>query len=190
MITIVSGLPRSGTSMMMQMLEAGGIPPLTDGVRRADPDNPRGYYEFEPAKNLAEDSTWLHRAEGKAIKIVSMLLYDLPSAFQYKVIFMQRNLDEILASQQNMLQRKGQPLGPDKTAMRTHFHRHLAKVGRYLVKQQNMDVLRCDYDAVLRNPRSVVDELRSFLGNSLKPDLLPNVVDPSLYRQRCPQRQQ
>jgi len=106
-VTIVSGLPRSGTSMMMRMLDKGGLPVLADSIRVADEDNPRGYYEFEPVKKTAEDASWLEDAEGRVVKMVYRLLYDLPSNRRYRVIFMRRHMDEILASQKKMLVRKG-----------------------------------------------------------------------------------
>src|SRR5687767_1046860 len=110
-ITVVSGLPRSGTSMMMRMLEAGGIPVLIDNVRQPDEDNPAGYYEFEQVKQVRDNTQWLPSARGKTVKMVYRLLYDLPSQFDYRVIFMRRNLDEVLASQQKMLERKGKAGG-------------------------------------------------------------------------------
>jgi hypothetical protein len=102
-ITIVSGLPRSGTSLMMQMLEAGGMDILTDGIRKIDKNNPWGYYEFEKVKNLGKDNSWLNLCNGKVVKIISILLYDLPTDRKYNVIFMKRNLQEVLASQRKML---------------------------------------------------------------------------------------
>src|SRR5262245_12033356 len=112
MITIVSGLPRSGTSLMMQMLQAGGLPILCDQVRAADDDNPRGYLEFEKVRQLAKDAGWMNQADGKVLKVVSLLLYHLPPGFEYRVVFMRRNLDEILRSQEKMLNRRGEPPGP------------------------------------------------------------------------------
>jgi len=106
-ITVVSGLPRSGTSMMMQMLGAGGLAVLTDGKRGADADNPRGYYEYEAVKSLGQDASWLASAGGKAVKIVSALLIHLPDGFDYRVIFMRRPIAEVLASQRAMLDRLG-----------------------------------------------------------------------------------
>ena len=108
-ITIVSGLPRSGTSMMMKMLEAGGMQVLTDHIRTADEDNPKGYYEFERVKQIEHDQAWLPDAQGKVVKMISALLKHLPSSYTYKVIFMRRNIDEILASQKQMLIRRGEP---------------------------------------------------------------------------------
>ena len=115
MITVVSGLPRSGTSLMMQMLEAGGMETVTDGQRAPDADNPKGYYELERVKRLKEDHAWLAEAEGKALKVVSMLLYDLPADFRYRVLFMERDLDEILSSQRTMLARRGTGEGESRS---------------------------------------------------------------------------
>ena len=106
-IIVVSGLPRSGTSMMMQMLEAGGLPIVTDHIRKADEDNPRGYYELEKVKKIKEDPSWLADCHGKAFKMVSALLYFLPKSRKFKVIFMKRNIEEMLASQRLMLMRLG-----------------------------------------------------------------------------------
>src|SRR5437764_1475845 len=99
-IIVVSGLPRAGTSLMMQMLDNGGIEVLTDGVRAADTDNPRGYYELEKVKRLKQDASWLPQARGKVFKMVSQLLYDLPASEAYRVLFMERDFDEMLRSQE------------------------------------------------------------------------------------------
>src|ERR671934_2987374 len=107
MIVIVSGLPRSGTSLMMQMLHAGGMPLLIDEQRPPDTDNPNGYWEYEPVKRLQQDNSWMHKAEGKAVKVVSALLQYLPPQHIYKIIFMQRPMQEVLASQAVMLERRG-----------------------------------------------------------------------------------
>lgn len=112
-VVIVSGLPRSGTSMMMSMLKAGGMELLVDSQRKADDDNPKGYYELEKVKNLRHDNSWLNEASHKAVKVISILLYQLPEDIRYKIIFIKRNLDEVLASQQLMLERRGNSL-PDK----------------------------------------------------------------------------
>ena len=126
-LTIVSGLPRSGTSLMMKMLEAGGLPVLVDNVREADVDNPRGYYEFEPVKALKSDASWVAPALGKAVKMVYLLLMDLPSDQDYRVVFMRRNLDEVLASQKAMLDRMGKPAPLDDARMAQLFRDQLAK---------------------------------------------------------------
>src|SRR5262245_20267166 len=111
-IIVVSGLPRSGTSLMMQMLDRGGIPAVTDRLRAADEDNPRGYYEFEAVKRTKQDASWLPAARGRAVKLVSSLLYDLPNSEAYRVLFMQRDMDEVLESQEKMLARLGRPTVP------------------------------------------------------------------------------
>ena len=108
-IIIVSGLPRCGTSLMMQMLVQGGFEAVTDHIRAADTDNPRGYYELEKVKKLKEDASWLPETRGKVVKMVSQLLFDLPAGERYRVIFMQRDLDEMLASQEKMLERLNRP---------------------------------------------------------------------------------
>ncbi|NQU11014.1 SWF/SNF helicase family protein, partial [bacterium] len=156
MITVVSGLPRSGTSLMMQLLAAGGLAPLTDGQRSADADNPRGYYELEKVKRLKEDSAWLADAGGKAIKVVSSLLFDLPAAYQYRVVFMTRALDETLASQQEMLARRCAPPGPADAEMRAHFERHLAKVRDFLARSAHLPTFWCSYNELLENPPVIV----------------------------------
>ena len=111
-IIIVSGLPRCGTSLMMQMLVQGGFEAVTDHIRTADTDNPRGYYELEKVKKIKEDASWLPETRGKVVKMVSQLLFDLPASERYRVIFMQRDLDEMLASQEKMLERLNRPSAP------------------------------------------------------------------------------
>ena len=185
-IFIVSGLPRSGTSMMMQMLEAGGMPVLTDGIRRADEDNPRGYYEFERVKKIKEDKSWLKEAEGKAVKMVSVLLYELPSDQHYKIIFMQRNMKEILASQRVMLERMAQSASSevDDGVLRQRFERHLQEVEAWLAKQKCMDVLFVAYNEVVENPETQVALVVDFLERDLSTAKMAAVFDRGLYRQR------
>ncbi len=184
MITLVSGLPRSGTSMMMQMLESGGLSALTDRVRVADDDNPRGYFEFEPVKQLKDDASWLPRAEGKAVKIISMLLFHLPPEFEYRVVFMKRPIREILASQKRMLERQGLEPGEDDSEMRSHFESHLEKIGRWMRQQPNVKVYYCNYHKVLAKPREISEDLCEFLGGALDLDKMVEAVDPDLYRQK------
>ena len=141
-ITIVSGLPRSGTSMMMQMLRSGGLEVVTDEIRKADEDNPRGYFELERVKKLKEDKFWLSECVGKAIKVISVILFDLPSHYNYKIIFMQREIEELLASQKLMLQRrggKGAEVGEEEMAGK--FVEHLKQVEDWLARQGNIQVL-------------------------------------------------
>lgn len=185
-IMIVSGLPRSGTSMLMRVLEAGGIPLLTDGLRTPDDDNPRGYYEFEPVKQLREGVTsWLDRADGKVVKVISALLTYLPKDRRYKVMFLQRALPEILASQRKMLVNRGE--NPDKVAdqeMAQYFEKHLAQVTGWLKEQRHMQVLFVDYNQMIKDPAAQVSEINRFLGGKLDEEKMRSVIDPSLYRQR------
>ena len=184
-ITIVSGLPRSGTSMMMKMLEAGGMEILTDKIREADDDNPQGYYEFERVKKLKEDRAWLEDARGKAVKVISALLKDLPPSYNYKVIFMRRKLEEVLASQKQMLVRRGEPT--DRVSderLRQLFQKHLQRVAVWLDEQPNFAVIYVDYNEVLDDPVVHVNRINQFLGNTLDVEKMAGVVDKSLYRQR------
>ncbi len=190
-IVVVSGLPRSGTSMMMKMLEAGGLPLLTDHQRAPDEDNPRGYYEFERVKRLPHgDTDWLSQAEGKAVKIISALLEHLPPDYRYKVIFMNRDLREVLASQRKMLVRRGED--PNKIGdeeLERLFTKHLHKVKTWLYAQPHMDVLEVDYNALVTNPSPYIRQINTFLGGWLNEHAMQEVVDPSLYRNRLKQAQ-
>ena len=154
-IIVVSGLPRSGTSMMMGMLEAGGLELLTDGIRTADEDNPTGYYELERVKDLdkVEDASWLGAAKGKGVKVISFLLQHLPDTFDYKIIFMRRSIDEVLASQSMMLKRRAQSKGGTSDADMTGvFAQHLKKVEALIDRRPNCDVLYIDYREALDSP--------------------------------------
>jgi len=175
-ITVVSGLPRSGTSMMMQMLEAGGMTPLTDQKRTPDASNPKGYWEYEPAKSLARDSSWLPQAKGKAAKIIAQLLPFLPQGFRYRVIFMERDLREILASQQAMLERLGRAAGDKETLLQT-FQRHLDLVQRQLGRRKDVEVLYLPYRSVIADPLEQAKTLARFLGGSFDAERAAAVVD-------------
>jgi len=185
-ITIVSGLPRSGTSMMMKMLEAGGIPPLTDEIREADADNPKGYYEFERVKQLDKgDTDWLQQARGKAVKIIGALLVHLPPDYEYKVIFMHRQIDEILHSQKQMLVRRGEPTEKvDDVEMSELFSKHVNHITSWIAKQPNMQVIYVSYNDVLQHPVDHANRINQFLGGALDVGEMVNVIDPDLYRQR------
>jgi hypothetical protein len=184
-ITIVSGLPRSGTSMMMKMLEAGGIEPLTDELREPDKDNPKGYYEFERVKQLEHDKGWLPDAEGRVVKIISQLLQHLPEDYAYQVVFMRRRMEEILASQERMLVRRGEESKeiPDER-LAALFRKHLEHVEAWLERQPNFEVTYVSYNQVLERPRQEARRIDAFLDEELDVDAMAEVVDPSLYRQR------
>ena len=127
-IVVVSGLPRSGTSMVMRIVEAGGLELIVDGKRRADQDNPKGYFEYEKVKELAKDDSWLKDVHGKVVKIVSPLLYNLPLTYKYKLIFVKRHMEEILASQNKMLESSGRQSHIEDSVMGEKFEVHLKKV--------------------------------------------------------------
>jgi hypothetical protein len=184
-IVIVSGLPRSGTSMMMQMLAAGGLPLLTDDVRVADEDNPRGYYELESVKNTRRDACWLDQARGRATKIVHLLLWDLPTNRSYRVILMRRRMQEVLASQAAMLARRGQPgasLAADELGR--VMDRQLNQVVSYLQSQPCFSLLEVHYDQVVRFAEREAEAVNRFLGGRLDTCRMAAAVDPLLYRQQ------
>lgn len=182
-IVIVSGLPRSGTSLMMQLLEAGGIEVVTDNVRAADPDNPRGYHEFERVKKIKEDASWLPEMRGKAVKMVSQLLYDLPATERYRVVFMERDLDEVLASQEKMLARLGKPAAPREDMLRA-YRLHLGRLRVWLGDQRHIAVLQVRYADVVARPEVETARVNDFLDKRLHVAAAARAVDPALYRNR------
>lgn len=183
MITIVSGLPRSGTSLMMQMLVAGGMAPLTDGEREADSDNPRGYLEWERIKQLPNDPDCIVEAEGKVVKVISRLLLLLPAGHGYRVLFMQRPMPEVLASQDQMLRRRGNyKEGGDPAAVSAAFEKHLKEVYAWLEGKPYVKWLRVAYHDVLSQPIETGRKASEFLGIKLDLEAMERQVDRSLYR--------
>lgn len=182
-IVIVSGLPRSGTSLMMQMLQAGGIEVVTDNIRTADTDNPRGYFEFENVKTIERDRSWLPQTRGKAFKMVSPLLYHLPPTERYRIIFMQRNLDEVVVSQGKMLLRRNRAAAPHDQ-MKRAYSLHLEGLYQWLDRQSHMKVLFINYNDVLENPPVPVAQVCEFLDGMPAADKMTRVVVPELYRNR------
>jgi hypothetical protein len=185
-IVIVSGLPRSGTSLMCQMLDHGGVEVVTDLVRTPDADNPRGYYELEKVKKIKDDASWLPEARGKAVKMVSQLLYDLPATERYRIVFMRRDLDEILISQEKMLARLGRPAAP-RDQIRRAFLGHLDRLHGWLDEQPHMAVLRVDYKSLVERPAEMAGVVSDFLGGRADAARMAASVDPSLYRNRKPE---
>ncbi|PYP88968.1 MAG: sulfotransferase family protein [Blastocatellia bacterium AA13] len=184
-ITIVSGLPRSGTSMMMKMLAAGGLEPLVDNIRTADEDNPAGYFELEKVKQIDEDSSWLEDARGRVVKLISALLKHLPADYDYKVIFMRRHMSEILASQKQMLIRRSQPTDAvSDQRMAEMFEKHITQVEAWLDRQPNISVIYISYNEVIADPRPHAERINQFLGESLNVEEMLRVADKSLYRQK------
>ncbi len=184
-IVIVSGLPRSGTSMAMNAIGGGGIELLADHVRQADEDNPNGYYEFEPVKKTKDDATWISEAVGKVVKMVYRLLYDLPDGYQYRVVFMRRDLTEVLASQNKMLERSGTVVGaiPDEQ-MQALFSAELNKCEKWLAEQFNFKVLYINYRDMINDGLAQAQKINGFLGGGLDVEAMASVVDSSLYRNR------
>jgi hypothetical protein len=187
-IVVVSGLPRSGTSMAMKMLHAGGLEVMTDGLRAADESNPKGYFELEAVKELDKSGNlaWLKDARGKVVKIISFLLTWLPEQHDYRVVFMQRDLHEVLASQNKMLvQRSEAPGTPEEDErMRQQYEKHLTKVHRFLASRRCFSVLRVDYRSALERPREEAQRMNEFIGGGLDIDRMTEVGDPALYRNR------
>lgn len=185
-VIIVSGLPRSGTSLMMQILVAGGLEAMIDHIRSADDDNPRGYYEFERVKKLQDgDAEWLNQAHGKVVKIISALLPCLPPDHHYKIIFMRRNLGEILASQKKMLSNRGE--NPDEISdeeMGKLFMKHLQTVEDWIGKQKNVRRMDIDYNVLVQDPFPVIEQINHFFDDTLDQEKMVQAVDPSLYRKR------
>lgn len=181
-VIIVSGLPRSGTSMMMQILDAAGVSILSDKIRNADDNNPKGYFEFEPVKSLARDSSWLDQADGKAVKVIAQLLKFLPDGYKYKVVFMTRNLNEVLSSQQKMLGKDSKvfPLALSET-----FKKELARIENWFQIQPNFEVMYADYGDLISKPDAEIDKICDFLqidqGNKSK---MIGAVDSTLHRNK------
>jgi len=186
LITIVLGFPRSGTSMVMRMLEAGGKKVVTDNIKKADEDNPKGYYEFERVKKIKEDSSWLEDTKGKVFKMVSMLLYELPKDQNYRVIFMKRNMDEMISSQRKMLERqKPEQSDVDYKKMASLYEKYLRDIKPWLETQENIDVIYISYNDLIANPLENLTNLSRFLDNRLEVDSMLKILDKSLYRNRA-----
>lgn len=187
-VYIVSGLPRSGTSMMMRMLEAGGIPPFTDGERSADIDNPVGYYEFERAKDLEKDpdKRWVRDARGHALKVISFLLRHLPDDNVYRIVYMRRHLDEVLKSQDKMLDRLGNPNpGGSLDAMKEAYRNDIVAARLYARKQPFMEMIEVDYRASIEHPADSARTVNAFLGGKLDEAAMAAAVNEQLYRNRA-----
>lgn len=182
-VIVVTGLPRSGTSLMMQMLAAAGVPVLTDSARAADDDNPRGYLEFAPVKAIARDASWLARARGKAVKIVAPLLPHLRDGERYAAIWMERNLEEVLASQATMLERSGRAVGDDDRVLRRAYERQVDDA-RADLQRLGASVLSVDYARSIAQPDDTAEQVCDFLGGGLDIGAAAATVEPLLYRHR------
>lgn len=186
---IVSGLPRSGTSMMMKMLAEGGLEMVSDALRAADEDNPNGYFEFEPVKQLSKGQTeWVVQAGGKVTKVISNLLEYLPREYQYKVIFMERDLSEVLASQHKMLKNRQETTSVTDAEMRAQFEQHLSAIKYWLARQPNMEIMYVSYNAMLVEPESLVRRVAEFIDIPLDIEKMLSVPNQTLYRNRFPRQ--
>ncbi len=187
-IVVVSGLPRSGTSMAMKMLEAGGMELVIDGIRTADEDNPKGYYELEQVKDLDKedrDNSWLPQCRGRAVKIISFLLAHLPASNDYKILFMRRNLHEVLASQTKMLKRRDESSETSDEKMLELWQSHLAKIKFQLRYRPHFDAIDIVYREVCDSPAAAARLINDFVGGNLDEERMAAVVDKQLYRNRA-----
>jgi len=184
-IIIVSGLPRSGTSMMMRMLAEGGVPVITDELRRADSDYPNGYFELETVRKMSDGQVdWLENARGKAVKIISALLEYLPSNYSYKIIFLEREIQEILASQHKMLANRNEKPIADDAEIERQIQQHLSVMKPWLVRQPNMEVLYVNYNSLMTKPEPFCEQVVEFLDLPLNQARMLAVPDKQLYRNR------
>ena len=184
-VIVVSGLPRSGTSMMMQMLEAGGLPIYTDKQRQPDESNPKGYYEHENVKRLMRDASWIKETPGKVVKIIAQLLPYIPARYAYKIIFMDRSLEEVVRSQHAMLIRSGSKRVKADVYpyhLETQFQKQLDRIRTWEKQRANIDVLWVTHKETLENPGETAKKVARFLGTGLNVAKMATPVDKSLYR--------
>ncbi len=187
-IVIVSGLPRSGTSMLMRMLEAGGVQIMTDAERRADIDNPNGYFEYERIKDLEKESdkSYVREGRGKALKVISFLIKDLPDDNDYRVIFMRRNLDEVITSQNKMIDRLGtQDTDADREAMKEAYRNDIVRTRLLCKKRPNFELIEVHYSQTIEEPARTASEINAFLDGSLDEAAMLAAVDAKLYRNKA-----
>ena len=183
-VTVVTGAPRSGTSLMMRMLDAGGIPALTDGHRPPDEHNPGGYFEYDPVKRLAEDASWLEAARGRAVKVIYRLLAHLPAQLDYRVVFMERDMGEVFESQRDMLRARGAPAADQRgDRLMAALAEELRNAREWLARRPGVRVLAAPYGEVVREPAAWSRRISDFLGG-LDEAAMAAVVDPALYRHR------
>jgi hypothetical protein len=187
-IVIVSGLPRSGTSMMMRMLEAGGVPIMSDAEREADIDNPKGYFEYERVKDLEKetDKSYVREGRGQALKVISFLIKDLPDDNDYRVIFMRRNLDEVLSSQDKMIDRLGSSdSSADDEAMKEAYRNDIVRTRLMCKKNSHMELIEIHYSETVANPAASAHKVNTFLDGRLDETAMLAAVDKSLYRNKA-----
>ncbi len=187
-IAVVSGLPRSGTSMLMKMLEAGGLEIMTDSERTADIDNPKGYFEYERIKDLEKetDKSYVRESRGKALKVISFLIKDLPDDNDYRVIFMRRDLEEVLASQNKMIQRLGtEDSAAQEEAMKEAYRNDIVRTRLLCKNRPNFELIEVHYKSAVEAPADAASRVNAFLGGGLDEEAMRAAVDGSLYRNRA-----
>ena len=185
-VVVVSGLPRSGTSMMMKMLAEGGLTIVTDSQREADEDNPNGYFEVEVSKKLKDgEINWIYEAQGKAVKVISYMLEFLPNDLEYDIIFMDREIHEVLASQKKMLARRNETSSISDEEMDAQFRAHLKAAKYWLPRQPNMRVLYIKYNDAVNAPESICPLVAEFLAQPLNRAAMQSVPSQALYRNRA-----
>ena len=187
-ITVVSGLPRSGTSMLMKMLEAGGMKIMTDSERTADIDNPKGYFEYERIKDLEKetDKSYVRDGRGKVLKVISFLIKDLPDDNDYRVIFMRRDLEEVLASQNKMIQRLGtEDSAAQEEAMKEAYRNDIVRTRLLCKNRPNFELIEVHYKSAVEAPADAASRVNAFLGGGLDEEAMRAAVDGSLYRNRA-----
>jgi len=173
--------------MMMKMLEVGGMTPLIDNLRAANADNPNGYYEFERVKKLPHgDHIWLVEAQGKVVKIIAVLLPYLPDRFEYRIIFMEREIREVLGSQRKMLEHRGASQTVSDDELSRLFEKHILQVDAWIKAQPNVLRMDVSYNELLQDPALNIEHIRLFLNLELDTGKMIGIVDPNLYRQRIP----
>ncbi len=186
-VVIVSGLPRSGTSMLMRMLEAGGMAIMTDELREADVDNPKGYFEYERVKDLEKetDKSYVREGRGKVLKVISFLIKDLPDDNDYRVVFMRRDLSEVLASQNKMIDRLGtEDTSAQDEAMKEAYRNDIVRTRLMCKKRPNFELIEVHYKETVEKPAATASKLNAFLTGRLDETAMREAVDASLYRNR------
>ncbi len=169
---------------MMQILEKGGMEILTDEIRKADENNIRGYYEYEKVKSLMKDNAWLGDANGKVLKVISGLLPFLPDKYEYKIVFMQRDMDEVLSSQFRMLERMGIPQKVDSKILKMTFEKQLSDVKKLLLQKSNVELLKISYRDLVLEPEDEISKINTFFGNTLDAEKMITAVDKTLYKEK------
>ncbi len=187
-IVVVSGLPRSGTSMLMKMLDAGGMAIMTDSERVADIDNPKGYFEYERIKDLEKetDKSYVREGRGKVLKVISFLIKDLPDDNDYRVIFMRRDLDEVLASQNKMIQRLGtEDSAAAEDAMKEAYRNDIVRTRLLCKNRPNFELIEINYKDTIGDPEATARSVNTFVGGHLDEATMREAVDSGLYRNRA-----